>query len=137
MSDPPGMKCSHDDSTSPDPKCHNTEHSNIPHPSLSKKALESLKATLRFILDLPDHVDEDDRLEDIYNIVQRVLRPIRRESKESFVDQKGFKINVSREKQAFNEVVQRAAKEGASEEDLHAVIAHSMCTCYGTDRVMN
>jgi hypothetical protein len=137
MSDPPGMKRSHDDSTSPHPKRHNTEQSNIPRLPLSKEDLDLLKTILRHSLKHEDRMEEDGFLDDIYNDVQRVLRPIKREQKTSFVAKNVFKANVSWEKQAFLDIVKRAAHEGASEEDLGKVVFHGMCTCYGMDRVMN
>ncbi|KAI0298574.1 hypothetical protein BC826DRAFT_106996 [Russula brevipes] len=117
------MKCSHDDLTSPNPKCHNTEQSNIPHPSSSKHL--NLWC-LKLLPTLVNHPDESERLDDIYSTVQMALRPIKREQRASFVDKAVFKTNVSLDKQAFNEVVRRAAEEGASEEDLRAVVAHEV-----------
>jgi hypothetical protein len=135
MSDPPGMKRSHDDSTSPHPKRHNTEQSNIPRLSLPKDDLYLLKTLLRH--SLKNKTEEDQFLDDIYNHVQLILRPIMKERDTSIVDKNVFKTNCSREKQAFLEIVKWAAREGASEEDLGKVVSHGMCTCYGMDRVMN
>ena len=133
MSDLPGMKRSHDDPTSPHPKRHNTEQSNIPHPSFSKDLkLQFFKLLLQDSLDLSD---ESDRLDSIYSDVEKVLHPIKREQRASFVDKEVFKTNVSHD-EAFEKVVRKAAEEGASEEDLRAVVAHSMCTCCGIDKVM-
>ena len=133
MSDPPGMKRSHDDSTSPHPKRHNTEQSNIPRPSLSKKHLSLLKQNLQLSLN-PDHVDEHERPSSIYTDVSKVLT---QEGKKSIVDLDTFRSNISLDEKAFYDIVRRAADEGASEEDLQAVVNHSMCIRYGTDRVMN
>jgi len=132
MSDPPGMKRSHDDPTSPHPKRHNTEQSNIPNPSSSKDLnLQCLK----LLPALVENSDPSERLDDIYNAVQMTLRPIKREQRASFVSKDVFKTNVSHD-EAFEKVVRKAAEEGASEEDLRAVVAHSMCTRCGIDKVM-
>jgi hypothetical protein len=116
MSDPPGMKRSHDDPTSPHPKRHNTKQSNILHPSLSKKALELLKETLHY--SLSDHVDEDDRLDVIYSAVHSLhiystvhSLPIKKEQRASFVDKEVFKTNVPHH-EAFEDVVRKAATSG-------------------------
>jgi hypothetical protein len=135
------MKRSHDDSTSPHPKRHNTEQSNVARPSLPKKDLEWLKEGLRRSLEHKDEMEEDQFLDDIYNAVQMVLRPTMKELNTSIVDKNVFKTNVSPDKRAFVRIVERAAREDASEEeseeDLGKVVSHGMCTCYGMDRVMN
>jgi len=136
MSDPPGMKRSHDDPTSPHPKRHNTEQSNIPHPSSSKDLhLQGLKINLPALV---NHSDPSERLDGIYSAVQMALFPIKREQRASFVSKDVFKTNVSLDldDEAFEDVVRKAAKEGASEEDLRAVVAHGMCTHCGINRVM-
>jgi hypothetical protein len=139
MSDPPGMKRSHDDSTSPNPKRHNTEQSNIPCLSLEKEDLKWLKAALCRSLKNKNEgkMEEDQFLDHIYNAVQMILRPIMKERNTSIVDKNVFKTNFSWEKQDFDEVMRRAVEEVASEQGLQAVVSHSMCTRYGTDRVMN
>jgi hypothetical protein len=129
------MKRSHDDSTSPNPKRHNTEQSDVPHPSLPKDDLEWLKTTLHH--SLKNKTEEDHFLDDIYSDVKRILRSIVQERNTSIVDKDVFKANVSRQKKDFLGIVERAALESASEENLGKVVFHGMCTCYGMDRVMN
>ena len=136
MSDPPGMKRSHDDSTSPHPKRHNTEQSNIPPLSLNNDDFIFLKSCLQHTL-YRYRENQAELLDVIYSNVLQVVPLTRKEERRSFVEREVFKTNVLQDAQAFLDVVGMAAGGSLCEEDLRAVIFHGMCTRYGTDRIMN